>query len=130
MTYEEHLAYNRAWRAKKSQDPAWFAAYRAKENKRLNAYYKAHPEKKRENWQRFNAKGGVARRAKERVRYAKKRVLSGKPYAPKFYMRKPDYVPVGGGIDTRSVFLWGNLTDSQRAYARELAIERKERRRT
>ncbi len=41
-------------------------------------------------------------------------------------MRIPDYCVRGGVLDTSSPYLWNNLTASQRAYARELAIERLE----
>ena len=41
-------------------------------------------------------------------------------------MRIPDYCVRGGVLDTSSPYLWNNLTASQRAYARELAIERME----
>lgn len=130
---EEHHAKERMrmreWRANKAKDPVWLAAHRAKERARVKAYYDAHPEKRREQWLKFTAKSGIARRPKERVRHAVKVVLAGRLYKPRFYMRKPDYVPVGAsGVDTRSTFLWNNLTDSQRGYAMELAIERKERR--
>lgn len=127
--HAKQRAWNRAWRAMKAQDPIWLAAHRAKERARMKAYYAAHPEKKREQWHRFTEKYGVARRPVARMAYAKKVVLAGKPYAPRFYLRKPDYVPVGeSGLDTRSPWLINNLTDSQRAYARELAIERKAQR--
>lgn len=43
-------------------------------------------------------------------------------------MRIPDWCVRGGVLDTRSKWLVNNLTDSQRAYARELAIQRKEQR--
>lgn len=129
MTKEERSAYYRRWIAAKRRNPAWLAKRRAKECARMKAYYKANPEKKRECWRKFTDKFGIARRPRARMAYAKKVVLSGRPYTPRFYMRKPEYAPVGAsGIDTRSPFLWNNLTDEQRAYARELTIERKAQR--
>ena len=103
--------------------------YRKREAARVRQYWLEHPEKHRENWAAYSAKCGVSRRATMRICYAAKVMKAGKMYSPKPYMRKPDYVPVGkSGIDARSQCLACNLTDAQRAYARELAIERKERR--
>ena len=49
-------------------------------------------------------------------------------YRPLWSMRFPDYATKDSRImDTASPWLIENLTDSQRGYARELAIERKER---
>ena len=65
----------------------------------------------------------------KRVSYAKKMVRAGRPYRPLPSRRIPDWATKDERIlDTRSQFLADNITDSQRAYARELAIERKERR--
>lgn len=126
---EKSRARMREWRARKAQDPAWLAAHREKERRRVKAYWAAHPEKHRENWRKWAERHGVERRAKERIRHAVKAVKERGAYIPRFNMRKPDWVAVGqNGIDTRSPFIWNNLTDGQRAYGRELAIERKERR--
>ncbi len=43
-------------------------------------------------------------------------------------MRIPDYCVRGQVLDVRSQWLINNMTDEQRAYARELAIERKKQR--
>lgn len=44
-------------------------------------------------------------------------------------MRFPDWATKGASVlDVKSQWLLENATDEQRAYARELAIERKERR--
>ena len=130
MTKEEQRAYNRrmmrAWRARKYQDQAWLAEHRKKERARVKAYYDAHPDKRREQWRKFTEKSGVKRRVTERVRHAIKAVTKHGAYKPQFNRRKPDWVPVGqSGIDYSSPFLWNNLTDAQRAYASELAIERR-----
>lgn len=51
-------------------------------------------------------------------------------YRPTISMRFPDWATKGASVlDVKSQWLWENATDEQRAYARELAIERKERRR-
>lgn len=119
----------REWRARKRQDPEWLAAHRKKECARVCAYYAAHPDKRREHWAKFVAKSGIKRRTTERVRYAVKTVRAGLCYKPCYCRRKPDWMPVGRVVlDVHSQWLAVNLTDAQRAYARELAIERKERR--
>ena len=58
--------------------------------------------------------------------WRKKRRGQKKLYRPNFKMRIPDCNTKGPrALDTRSSFLDVNLTASQRAYARDLAIERK-----
>ena len=125
MTREERTLYYREWLDGKRQDAEWIAKRRASENARIRAYYDIHPEKKREQWRRFSAKHGIARRPNARMRYAKNAILARGIYAPRFNRRLPEWAPVGGGLDRRSAFLAVNLTPSQRAYARELAIERR-----
>ena len=116
----------REWRARKRQDPEWLAAHRKKECARVCAYYAAHPDKRREHWAKFVAKSGIKRRTTERVRYAVKTVRAGLCYKPCYCRRKPDWMPVGRVVlDVHSQWLDVNLTASQRAYARDLAIERK-----
>ena len=127
---EELREYNRRmmreWRARKRQDPEWLAAHRKKECARVCAYYAAHPDKRRELWLKFREKSGVERRAKERIRHAKKVTARGGMYTPRFWMRKPEWMPVGRVVmDVNSQWLASNLTPAQRAYARELAIERR-----
>ena len=48
-------------------------------------------------------------------------------YRALWSMRIPDWATKGSVLDARSQFLYANLTPSQRAFARELAIEQKER---
>ena len=127
---EELREYNRRkmreWRARKRQDAAWLAEHRRKECARVSAYYAAHPEKRREHWLKFTAKSGVERRAKERIRHAKKVIARGGMYTPRFWARKPEWMPVGQAVgDVRSAFFELNMTVEQRASARELAIERR-----
>lgn len=61
-----------------------------------------------------------------RIQYAKARLVKGKMYHPRFHLRYPEWATMGA-FDARSAWLVENLTPSQRAFARELAIERKER---
>ena len=127
---EELREYNRRrtreWRARKRQDAAWLAEHRRKECARVSAYYAAHPERRREHWLKFSAKSGVGRSAKERIRHAKKVLARGVMYTPRFWMRKPEWMPVGQTVgDVRSAFFELNMTAEQRAYARELAMERR-----
>ena len=49
-------------------------------------------------------------------------------YRPLWSMRFPDWATKGSVLDGRSQFLAINMTPEQKAYAREMAIERKERR--
>jgi hypothetical protein len=65
-------------------------------------------------------------RASARMRVAKRCVLAGRFYKPRFARRIPDWCVWGGGVDVRSQWLVENLTPSQRDYAMQLAIERKE----
>lgn len=55
------------------------------------------------------------------------RVLNGGFYKPRYSIRLPDWCVKGQFItDVRSQWLAENLTATQRAYARELAIERRQ----
>lgn len=72
------------------------------------------------------AKAVVRKRAQRRVCYAKQRLLAGKVYGPRFHVRLPEWAAAGQrALDARSQWLAVNLSASQRAYARELAIERR-----
>lgn len=73
-----------------------------------------------------DAKLYAAWRAKRRMRWARKAVAEGRLYRPLYCTRIPDWTTKGQRIlDASSAYLDVNLTDSQRAYARELAIERR-----
>lgn len=116
----------REWLSRKRQDPVWLANRRKRECARVCAYYAANPDKKREQWRKFTAKAGIQRRVAERVRKARKVLESGKPYSPRYYMRKPEWMPVGKSVgDVRSSFLSENITPEMRDYARGLALERR-----
>lgn len=64
-------------------------------------------------------------RARSRKARAIKRVVQGKVYHPHFRKRLPEWSTLCQRVlDARSQWLDVNLTASQRAYARDLAIER------
>ncbi len=67
-------------------------------------------------------------RAAYRIRAAKKRLLAGKVYKPRFAKRIPDNCTKRAVLDVRSAYLAVNATFEQNAFARDLAIERKNRR--
>lgn len=73
----------------------------------------------------FYAKAVVRKRAQRRKCYAKARVLCNKGYRARFRCRLPEWAAAGQRVlDARSQWLAVNLTASQRAYARDLEIER------
>lgn len=68
-------------------------------------------------------------RAKRRMQRARKAVAEGRTYRPLYCTRFPDWAVKGQRVlDVSSEFLAVNMTPEQRAYALELAVERKERR--
>jgi hypothetical protein len=64
-------------------------------------------------------------RAAMRIRKAKRRIMGGKLYWPRYARRIPDWATMCHAAWAASPWLPENLTPSQRGYARELAIERK-----
>lgn len=99
----------------KVKNAAWQRARRA-----------ANPDAVRAADRAFYAKAVVRKRAQRRKCYAKARVLGNKGYRARFRCRLPEWAAAGPRVlDARSQFLAVNLTASQRAYARELAIERR-----
>ena len=143
--HREHVA-----RRKK----AWYAANREHALKKHKEYYMANRERlirytiewiKKNREKRLLAQKRAAAKIRERKKrdaayyaelrarvrrsYAKAVILSGNTYTPSPKRRIPDYAVMGQFVlDVHSPWLINNLTDSQRAYAMELAIERKERR--
>ncbi|MBQ6007306.1 MAG: hypothetical protein IJL17_02120 [Kiritimatiellae bacterium] len=106
--------------------------YRQKPESKVKAAAKqrarraANPEAVRAAERAFYARAVVRRRAQRRVCYAKARLLDGKVYSPRFRVRLPEWAATGKrALDARSQWLAVNLSASQRAYARELAIERR-----
>ena len=95
------------------------------------AHREAHRESERKYMRKarmqfyFDAEAFAAYRAYNRQLRAKESVLTRGFYRPRFSCRIPDWATKDFALDTRSSFLAVNLTASQRAYARELAIERK-----
>ncbi len=85
----------------------------------------ANPEQVRAEDRAYYAKTVERRRARARIAHAKARIAKGKSYSPRYSSRLPDWVPVYGTVDARSAFLAENITPEMRAYARELAIERR-----
>lgn len=82
-------------------------------------------EERRKRKKQTDAAYYAKRRASVRMSKAKRRVVDGKPYRPKFNTRIPDWATMGQKIiDVSSPWLWNNLTDGQRAYGREIAIDR------
>ena len=86
----------------------------------------ANPDAVRAADRAFYAAAVVRKRAQRRKCYAKARVLCNKGYRARFRCRLPEWAAAGQRVlDARSQWLAVNVTASQRAYARELAIERK-----
>ena len=115
-----------------------YAANREKRIKKVAEWQRNNPEKvqayskrTRANLRRKMAEDSdryAMERAKERMRSARRSIKKGIRYRPRFFLRIPDWATFGQRIlDTRSAFLAVNMTPSQRAYARELAIERSAR---
>lgn len=129
-----------AFRARKiASAKKYYQEHKAKRNAQKERWRAAHPELQREYARKcmanfrmrfyFDAEAYAAYRAYNRKFHAKEAVLKRGSYRPHFWFRIPDWMTKGmATIDSRSPFLFENITPSQRAYARELAIERKEAR--
>ena len=134
-------AHDRKWREanpekRKAQKARWYARHRAEilEEKRIY-YIRAHVwEKRRILFAVFilnlilfavSATAYAKFRAAGRMRIAKRCVANGKVYRPRFNRRIPEWATMGRVVDYASPWLVENLTPSQRAYARKLAIERR-----
>lgn len=103
-------------KARMAADPELYAHYRALKNaakRRYDAKMSYMPERY-----------AMARRHK-RMTYARRMIKAGRVYCPQPNRRVPDYCVKYKVVDVRSKFLRENITPAQRAYARELAIERK-----
>ena len=146
---EKHPDYRRGYyAAHREAFREYERRYREKHRESYNAhareYAKAHPRKRTKEQMREESRQSYIRRclremvdceyyAKNRARNRAAHVAQwkreGKGWgAGRPAMRIPDWCVRGGALDVRSPWLINNLTDSQRAYARELAIERKNRR--
>lgn len=121
----------RKWRLanpgkRKAQKRRHYARHRAEILAEKREYYVARrPYAKLRALWAISPEAYAKYRAAMRVRGAKRCVLAGRFYKPRFSRRIPDWVTFGHVVDVRSAWLAENLTPAQRAYARELAIERK-----
>lgn len=129
-------AYNLAHKAEiRAHNVAYYAAHKEERKAAIRAWCAANPDRvagyRRRSLARIRMRKIIDAayyahcHARYRVWYAKQRLLSGLPYRPLFHRRIPNWATMGRVLDCRSAFLAVNLTPSQRAYARELAIERK-----
>lgn len=151
---EARRDYNRKWREAHRAEHRraaleWNRTHREQVRKNDRAYRLRHPDRikarKKKWWAaskcRVSAERALARaaeratffhdcaawaawRAKWRIIYAKRVIRRGGCYTPSYHLRIPDYAVKGCALDARSACLGVNLTAAQRAYARELAIER------
>ena len=153
---EQRRAYRKSRRAidrkREAMRYATDPAFRARKIASARKYYAKHREKRDEvkrKWVHANrdkVRGYVRKcmrkirlawcfdselyakgRANNRMLKAKRTILRGGVYRPHFGYRIPDWATKGGTIlDSSSQWLDINITPSQRAFARELAIEHKE----
>ena len=64
-------------------------------------------------------------RASRRIAMAKKRVMAGKTYSPRYHARIPDWATKGQNtIDFNSPWIASNLTTEQTVFANELRRQR------
>ena len=115
--YQEHKE------KRKAQKKIWNGAHKDVQRRSARKYMR----KMRMRFY-FDAEAYAAYRAYNRKLRAKEAVLKRGSYRPHFWFRIPDWMTKGmATIDSRSPFLFENITPSQRAFARELAIERRKR---
>ena len=103
-------------KARMAADPELYAHFRALKNaakRRYDAKMAEIPERYARD------------RRHKRMTYARKVIRAGKTYSAQPNRRVPDWCVKRRVLDVRSPWLAENLTPSQCAYARELAIERK-----
>lgn len=112
---------------RKAQKRRNYARHRAEILEKKRIYYATvYPWGKRREIFAVDADAYAKYRAAQRVRRARRVVLLGKAYRPRFQCRLPNWATFGQRVlDAASPFLDVNITPSQRAYARELAIERR-----
>lgn len=96
-------------------------------------YHRLHPEMRKMRYaklcERFaqDAEAYAEARRKDRARSEAKAAKEGRMYRPRRDLRIPDWATKGQRImDTASPWLPENMSPEQKAYARKLAIERKE----
>ena len=136
---EKIQAYRKSAKRKAAQSE-YMRKWRAEHPEYQRAYYATHREAYREYAHAamvfrhiremvdadFYAANRAKRRAYAYARYKRLGLTWGQGGRPS--MRIPDYCVRGQVLDVRSQWLINNMTDEQRAYARELAIERKKQR--
>ena len=114
--HEKDRRYRARKKIRMAADPKLYAHYRAVKNaarKREIAKFATDPVKY------------AKERMYKRRSYVRRMMKAGRGYSPRPQCRIPDWAVKGQPLDTRSAFLKENLTPSQRAYARELFIERR-----
>ena len=130
-------ATDTAFRArKKAAARKYYQEHKEKRNAQNKRWIAAHPELQRAYLRKsmanfrmrfyFDAEAYAAYRAYNRKLRAKEAVMKRGSYRPHFWFRIPDWMTKGTfALDSRSPFLHENITPSQRAFARELAQERR-----
>ena len=121
MMRKHEAQYRAKRRAQMAVDPAMLAEFKSKHRVWIAKFHD-----KERLLKGTKAEYYAVWRAERRGRYAAKVIASGRTYRPNYAGRVPDWAKFRQPIlDTRSVFLFENVTPSMRAYARQLAIERK-----
>ena len=122
----------KVYRQKKKHDPEWQEKVRL--SKKAYGKSAACLAYRKRKWAEVNAIISVSaeayakHRAKARLYYAFKRVSQHESYRPNMNTRIPDYAVKRQLVcDPNSPYLYENLTVEQRAYAKQLMIERKAR---
>ena len=120
----------KVYRQKKKHDPEWQEKVRL--SKKAYGKSAACLAYRKRTWEKINAIISVSaeayakHRAKARLYYAFKRVSQHKSYRPNMNTRIHDWAVKGDMIlDASSQWLAVNITPSQRAFAREIAMQKK-----
>ena len=120
----------KVYRQKKKHDIEWQEKVRL--YKRAYSKSAAGLAYRRRVWAKISAIMSVSaeayakHRAENRLYYALKRVIQHKNYRPNMNARIPDYAVKGEMIlNASSQWLAVNITPSQRAFAREIAMQKK-----
>ena len=122
-----HTAHNKAWREKHLEYMREYLRKWQRANVEYCQIAGFTYRQKRKARMEVDAEFYASVRRKRREQNRRKREAAGLPYTPRPSMRIPDWCCRGGVLDVRSPWLWENATDEQKAYARELFFERRER---
>lgn len=117
----------RAWRKANREKVAEYKRRRMEKHPEALKAERIRAEKRRKTRKQMDAAYYHKRLVLNRMNHARARVLAGKMYHPRFHLRTPEWAAMGEAMDVRSSWLVENLTPEQNAFARELAIERRER---